>query len=65
LVTDHAGACPKFEITNKCMMLLEQQIKANPESWLWSHKRWKHKRELVAKNGQEVYSLDQQSVLTD
>lgn len=65
LVTDHAGACPKFEITNKCMMLLEQQIKANPESWLWSHKRWKHKRELVVKNGKEVHSLDQQIVLTD
>jgi KDO2-lipid IV(A) lauroyltransferase len=44
LVTDHAAACPKFEITDKCMMLLEEQIKNQPEYWLWSHKRWKHKR---------------------
>ena len=42
LVTDHAGACPKFEITDKCMGLLEQQIINQPEFWLWSHKRWKH-----------------------
>ena len=47
LVTDHAGACPKFEITDKCTRLLEEQIIANPEFWLWSHKRWKHKRELT------------------
>ena len=44
LVTEHAGACPKFEVTDKCMMLLEQQIKNQPEYWLWSHKKWKHKR---------------------
>ena len=44
LVTDHAGACPKFEITDKCMGLLEQQINNHPEFWLWSHKRWKHNR---------------------
>jgi KDO2-lipid IV(A) lauroyltransferase len=23
---------------------LEQDITAHPETWLWSHKRWKHKR---------------------
>ncbi len=50
LVTDHASACPKFEITNKCMQLLEQQIINQPEFWLWSHKRWKHKKEKVADN---------------
>ncbi|MCX6239736.1 MAG: lysophospholipid acyltransferase family protein [Bacteroidia bacterium] len=44
LVTDHAGACPKFEITGKCNHMLEQQIIEHPEFWLWSHKRWKHKR---------------------
>jgi len=50
LVTDHAGACPKYEITDKCTQLLEQQIIENPEFWLWSHRRWKHKRELVVGN---------------
>jgi KDO2-lipid IV(A) lauroyltransferase len=23
---------------------LEQDIREQPEIWLWSHKRWKHKR---------------------
>jgi Kdo2-lipid IVA lauroyltransferase/acyltransferase len=50
LVTDHAKACPKFEITDKCNHLLEQQIIENPAYWLWSHKRWKYKKEEVAGN---------------
>jgi KDO2-lipid IV(A) lauroyltransferase len=36
------------ELTRMYMKLLEQQIREHPEYWLWSHKRWKHKRE---KNG--------------
>ncbi|MEO6132122.1 MAG: lysophospholipid acyltransferase family protein [Saprospiraceae bacterium] len=32
------------EITEKVTRLLEQDIIAHPESWLWSHRRWKHKR---------------------
>jgi Kdo2-lipid IVA lauroyltransferase/acyltransferase len=44
LVTDHSKTCPKFEITEKCNRILEQQINEHPEFWLWSHKRWKHKR---------------------
>jgi KDO2-lipid IV(A) lauroyltransferase len=44
LVAEHAGACPKYEITNACMQLLEQQIIKNPEYWLWSHRRWKYKK---------------------
>lgn len=30
------------EIVQKFATRLEQQIKANPENWLWSHNRWKH-----------------------
>ncbi len=33
-----------FEITNKYVQLLEAAIKRNPDNWLWSHRRWKHKR---------------------
>ncbi len=33
-----------FEITNMHVRALENQIKARPEYWLWSHRRWKHKR---------------------
>lgn len=32
------------EITEVYTRLLEDLIKDSPESWLWSHKRWKHKR---------------------
>ncbi len=32
------------EITERYMHKIEQIIKSKPENWLWSHKRWKHKR---------------------
>ncbi len=32
------------EITRRVNYLLEQDIIAKPDYWLWSHKRWKHKR---------------------
>lgn len=32
------------EITKKINGLLEKDIIAKPEYWLWSHKRWKHQR---------------------
>jgi KDO2-lipid IV(A) lauroyltransferase len=31
------------EITEKYMRMLEDKIKAQPEYWLWTHKRWKYK----------------------
>lgn len=32
------------EITQVYMKKLEEIIQAEPENWLWSHRRWKHKR---------------------
>ncbi len=32
------------EITRTINHLLERDIIRRPEYWLWSHKRWKHKR---------------------
>lgn len=32
------------EITEKINRMLESDIMKRPEFWLWSHKRWKHKR---------------------
>jgi KDO2-lipid IV(A) lauroyltransferase len=32
------------EITEKVTKMLEQDIIHAPQYWLWSHKRWKHKR---------------------
>ncbi len=34
----------EFEITELFIRKLENQIRKNPEYWLWSHNRWKHKR---------------------
>lgn len=33
-----------YEITEKHLRILENRITENPEYWLWSHKRWKHKK---------------------
>ena len=32
------------EITDRFFQRLESEIKRDPVPWLWSHKRWKHKR---------------------
>ena len=32
------------EITQSCINILEQTINEKPQYWLWSHRRWKHKR---------------------
>jgi len=32
-----------YEITDKFLTYVEQQIKEAPEYYLWTHKRWKHK----------------------
>lgn len=34
----------EFEISEKYMQLVEKTIETNPQYWLWSHRRWKHKR---------------------
>ena len=43
LVEDPSTTQPG-EITLKFMQRLEQQIKEDPNNWLWSHRRWKHTR---------------------
>jgi Kdo2-lipid IVA lauroyltransferase/acyltransferase len=30
------------EITKKYVRFIEDAIRANPDNWLWSHRRWKH-----------------------
>ncbi len=46
LITDTPRATPDFWITEEHSRRLEQSILEQPENWLWSHKRWKHKRTL-------------------
>ncbi|MDR0295975.1 MAG: lysophospholipid acyltransferase family protein [Prevotellaceae bacterium] len=37
---------PDHEITLRFAKLLEEAIKRQPQYWLWSHKRWKHRRTM-------------------
>jgi KDO2-lipid IV(A) lauroyltransferase len=43
-VTDDPRATGYGEITEIATKMLEKDIRANPEFWLWSHRRWKHKK---------------------
>lgn len=45
---ENSKATAEHEITEKHTRRLEQDIRALPETWLWSHKRWKHKRPVKA-----------------
>ncbi|WP_108868199.1 lysophospholipid acyltransferase family protein [Aquimarina aquimarini] len=41
-ISDAPKNCEEHYITKKYLTLLENQIKENPEFYLWTHKRWKH-----------------------
>lgn len=47
LITENPRAKAEGEITSIYANLLEKLIESNPRFWLWSHKRWKHKRSAV------------------
>lgn len=44
LITESPRDCVEGEIIKKTHEMLEKQIRDKPEFWLWTHKRWKHKR---------------------
>lgn len=44
LLSENPVATNKFEITKLYMCELEKAIKRCPELWLWSHNRWKYKK---------------------
>jgi KDO2-lipid IV(A) lauroyltransferase len=46
-ICEEPNSLPEFEITRRFAALLEQSITRNPQYWLWSHKRWKHKLEKL------------------
>jgi Kdo2-lipid IVA lauroyltransferase/acyltransferase len=48
LLTENPAAMADGELTELHTKRLEQQIMAQPETWLWSHRRWKHKRPVVS-----------------
>ncbi|PJB15876.1 MAG: lipid A biosynthesis acyltransferase [Flavobacteriales bacterium CG_4_9_14_3_um_filter_32_8] len=44
LLYENPASTKKGEISEKHSKRLEQDIIKQPELWLWSHKRWKHKK---------------------
>jgi len=43
LVTDTPQECEKFEITQKFLRITERNVAEQPEFYLWSHRRFKHR----------------------
>lgn len=41
---DDASQTEPYEVTKAHVKFLEDIIREKPEYWLWSHRRWKHKR---------------------
>lgn len=44
MLIEHPKATAEGEITETYIRHLERDIIAQPYTWLWSHRRWKHKR---------------------
>jgi KDO2-lipid IV(A) lauroyltransferase len=48
LITDEPKATEEGQIMERYVRCMERFIQANPDNWLWSHRRWKHQRNQVA-----------------
>lgn len=46
LLFEHSAGLPEYAITERHVRKLEEMIRENPEYWIWSHRRWKHKKPL-------------------
>ena len=44
MLSENTTIVPDYELTDKFMELVEKQIYEAPEHYLWTHKRWKHRR---------------------
>lgn len=44
VITETPTTMSEQELLNEYMHRLERDIQERPEYWLWSHKRWKHKK---------------------
>lgn len=49
VITTTPRETPEFWITEQYARMMENCIMRNPAYWLWTHKRWKHKRSEVEK----------------
>jgi len=48
MVNNNPTKTQEGEITQQHFALLEKNILNKPGDWLWSHRRWKHKRKVVS-----------------
>ncbi len=48
-ITDEPRKEPEFKITRTFFQLLEKQIRNAPGYYLWTHKRWKHRNEILTR----------------
>ncbi|WP_295938804.1 lysophospholipid acyltransferase family protein [uncultured Alistipes sp.] len=48
-IYDGVEPVAEFEITERYVRKLEAMIREHPELWMWSHRRWKHKRKNVSR----------------
>ena len=44
LIYDGKEEVAEYEITQRYVRMLEAEIRRRPELWMWSHRRWKHRR---------------------
>lgn len=44
VLSENAKEEPNYAITDRFLKLVEQQIYDQPEYYLWTHKRWKHRK---------------------
>lgn len=44
ILSENPKEFPNYQISDKFINLVEQQILEAPEFYLWTHKRWKHKK---------------------
>jgi KDO2-lipid IV(A) lauroyltransferase len=42
---ENTAGLPEYTVTESHVRRLEELIREKPEYWIWSHRRWKHKRE--------------------
>lgn len=47
LLFENPAGLPEHAITEAHVKRLDEIIRTRPELWIWSHKRWKHKKEAV------------------
>ncbi len=46
LLFESTSGLPEYKVTETHVNRLEEVIRKNPEYWIWTHRRWKYKREV-------------------